>query len=117
MAKTTRTRTISLDQKQGTFTTTFDRLGKQKKQISELAALRNLLSNEKARILHIIKAKQPNSLYQLAKLLGRDFKSVREDTLVLEKFGFIEMIPLHTDKRERLKPVLAIDSLEITINV
>jgi predicted transcriptional regulator len=116
MAKTIRSRTISLSQKQGTFTTIFHKF-KGGKKVSELALLRNLLSNEKARILHIIKSKQPNSLYELAKLLSRDFKSVRQDLAVLEKFGFVEMIPIHMGKREKLKPVLAFDELNITIEV
>lgn len=117
-SKTVRKKTISLSQRQGTFTTIFHKFrGNKTKEVSEVGLLRNLLSNEKARILHTIKAKQPNSLYELAKVLGRDFKSVRQDLTVLEKFGFIEMIPVHKGKREKLKPVLAMDSLEITIEL
>ena len=117
-SKTIKTRTISLSQKQGAFTTILHRFkGEKKKEISEIALLRNLLSNEKARIMHIIREKHPNSLYELAKLLGRDFKSVRQDLAVLEKFGFVETIPIHKGKREKLKPVLALDALEIKINI
>jgi predicted transcriptional regulator len=68
-------------------------------------------------MLHILKTKQPNSLYELAKLLSRDFKSVRQDILLLEKLGFVEMIPIHKGKREKLKPLLVADSLEIAINL
>ena len=111
-------KTITLSQKQGTFSTIFHRFrGSKTKEVSEVAILRNLLSNEKARILYTIKAKQPNSLYELAKILARDFKSVRQDLMVLEKFGFVEMIPIHKGKREKLKPVLAMDTLEITIEL
>ena len=118
MAKTIKTRTITLEQKQGTFSTIFSRFrSEKKKEVSDIAVLRNLITNEKARILHIVKTKQPNSLYQLAKILGRDFKSVRQDLMVLEKFGFIEMIPIHKGKRETLKPVLALDILEIKIQI
>ena len=118
MAKTIKTRTISLEQKQGAFSTLFHRWrGEKKHEVSDLSILRNLLSNEKARILHVIKTKQPNSLYQLAKSLGRDFKSVRHDVSILEKFGFLEMIPIHKGKREKLKPVVALDVLEIKINI
>ena len=117
-AKVIKTRTISILQKQGGFSTIFHKWkGQGKKEVSEIGGLRNLLSNEKARILHTIKTKQPNSLYELAKLLGRDFKSVRQDVMVLEKFRFVEMIPVHTGKREKLKPVLALDTLEIKIEI
>ena len=117
MAKSIRTRTITLEQKQGTFSTIFSRFRTSKKQVSEVASLRNLLSNEKARILYTIKLKQPNSLYELAKLLGRDFKSVRQDLKILENYGFLEMIPIHKGKRQKLKPVLTLDVLEIKINI
>lgn len=117
MAKTIKTRTITLEQKQGAFSTIFQRFKSQKKEPTDVAVLRNILSNEKARLIHIIKTKSPNSLYELAKLLGRDFKSVRTDLYTLEKFGFIEMIPIHKGRRETLKPVIALDVLEIKIEI
>jgi predicted transcriptional regulator len=84
---------------------------------SDIKFLRSMLSNEKARILHILKHKQPNSIYELSKMLRRDFKSVREDLKVLERFGFIEFHSEKTGKRESLKPVLTIDKLQIEINI
>ena len=69
------------------------------------------------RILHILKSKQPGSIYALAKLLERDFKSVREDIGVLEKFGLIEFHSNKTGKRKSLIPVLTTDKLQITINI
>jgi len=84
---------------------------------SDVKLLRNLLTNEKSRILYILKHKSPKSIYALAKLLGRDFKSVREDIKVLERFGFIEFHAERTGKRESLKPVLIIDKLQIIIDI
>ena len=84
---------------------------------SDIKLLRNLLSNEKARILYILKSKNPTSIYALAKLLGRDFKSVREDISVLERFGFIEFHSEKVGKRESLKPVLVINKLQIVIDI
>ena len=82
-----------------------------------LSTLRQILSNEKARILYIIKTKKPHSIYQLSKILKRDFKSVSGDVKMLEKFGFIDMVAEKTGKRERLKPVIVIDSLKLNIKV
>lgn len=84
---------------------------------SDVKLLRSLLSNEKARILHVLKVEKPQSIYALAKKLKRDFKSVREDIKVLEKFGFIEFHTKKTGKRESLMPVLIIDKLQIIINI
>ncbi|MFA4960606.1 MAG: hypothetical protein WC548_02980 [Candidatus Pacearchaeota archaeon] len=84
---------------------------------SDVKMLRSLLSNEKSRILYILKKENPCSIYALAKILGRDFKSVREDVLSLERFGFLEFISEKRGKRESLRPVLSVDSLQIIINI
>ena len=84
---------------------------------SDIKLLRSLLSNEKSRILYVLKYKNPKSIYELAKILGRDFKSVREDIKVLERFGFIEFHAEKTGNRESLRPVLVIDSLQIQIEI
>jgi len=114
--KRIKTRTITLDTRQGTFGAIFSRLrGEKGPEQSDISHIRSILSNEKARLLHVLKTKQPNSIYELAKILGRDFKSVRQDIRVLEDFGLIEMIPIHKGKREKLKPLLVLDVLEIKI--
>ena len=90
-------------------------ISKQDYDFSGISALRQLLSNEKARILDVIKTKKPKSIYQLAKILGRNFKSVKEDIKLLERFGFIELIKERTKSRIRHKPEIVVDN--ITINV
>jgi len=90
---------------------------KKSHDFSDIKLLRSILSNEKARILYALKIKNPKSIYALAKLLGRDFKSVREDAKLLERFGFIEFHTEKTGKREALKPVLVINKLQIIIDI
>jgi predicted transcriptional regulator len=116
MAAQIKTRTITLNEKSGTFSTIFHKIKSSKKN-SEVSDLRQLLSNEKARLLDIIKTKQPNSIYELAKLLGRDFKAVRHDIRLLERFGLIELISSIKEGRERLRPVVDADKLIITVNL
>ena len=119
MAKKTKIRQITLVNESGTFKTLFKKFSGEKKDydFEGLASLRNLLSNEKARILHTIKLKKPTSIYNLAKILSRDFKSVSDDVKLLERFGFIDLIAEKTGKRERLKPVVVVDSINIEISV
>jgi predicted transcriptional regulator len=117
MAKQIKTRTINIIEKEGTFSTIFHRIKGSNKKNSEIASLRQLLSNEKARLLDICKTKQPASIYELAKLLGRDFKAVRHDIKLLEQFGFIELISSIKQGRERLRPVVDADKVIITINL
>ena len=114
--KRTKIRYVEVNVKSGNFVSKL--IGEKKAHdFSDVKLLRNLLSNEKARILHILKYKHPKSIYGLAKLLGRDFKSVRDDVKVLERFGFIEFHSEKTGKRESLKPVLIIDRLQIQIDI
>jgi predicted transcriptional regulator len=117
MAKEIKEKTITLSEKEGTFSTIFHRFKGTKSYSSEVANLRQLLSNEKAKLLHVIKTKQPESIYKLAKLLGRDFKAVRHDVKLLESFGFIELIASYKQGRERLRPIVDIDRLVITIDI
>lgn len=116
MAKQTKTRSITLTEKEGKFSSIFSRI-KGNKKTSEVGDLRNLLSNEKARLLHICKTKKPDSIYKLAKLLGRDFKAVRHDIKILERFGLVELISSHKQGRERLRPVIDADQIVITLNL
>lgn len=120
MAKTTKIRDINIMQDAGTFTTFFKRITGEENtgyDFDGLSALRHILTNEKAKILHMIKTKKPSSIYALAKLLERDFKSVNEDIKLLEQFGFIDLIAERTGKRERLKPVIVVDSIQINVKV
>ena len=111
-------RIVNLYIKPGTFAYIFRRLAGQKQEydFSDLSDLRKILSNEKARIMNIIKMKKPNSIYHLAKLLGRDFKSVIQDVKVLERFGLLELKLSSKGKRKVLVPKVAIDTLQINIS-
>ena len=114
--KKTKTRYVDINVGRGNFVLKL--IGTKKSHdFSDIKLLRNLLSNEKARILYTLKFNNPTSIYSLAKLLGRDFKSVREDIKILERFGFIEFHTEKSGKRESLRPVLAIDRLEIIIDI
>jgi predicted transcriptional regulator len=112
-----KTRYIDINVKKGSFVTRFIGSKKNPHDFSDIMLLRKLLSNEKARILYILKAQKPKSIYQLAKIIGRDFKSVRDDVKLLEKFGFIEFQEAKTGKRESLMPVLIVDKMNLVVNI
>lgn len=118
MAKKTKKRIINLYITSSAFASIFKRLRGDRSEydFSALQELRQALGNEKAKILNIIKNQKPESVYKLAKILGRDFKAVRDDIKILEKFGFIELKPETKGKRKSLKPEIALDSLQININ-
>jgi predicted transcriptional regulator len=117
MAKT-KTREITIRESKGAFSI-FKTSGVSKKDynFSGILALRQLLSNEKARILDTIKTQKPISIYDLAKKLKRGFKSVNDDVKLLERFGFIELVEERTKKRIRHRPNLVVDSIIIHIKI
>jgi predicted transcriptional regulator len=118
MATKSKTREITIIDEGGRFNTFLRKItGGKDYDFEGLSMLRRLMSNEKARLLNTLKIKKPNSIYELAKLLKRDFKSVNEDIKLLEKFGFIELISEKTGNRERHKPILVIDTLHIDIKL
>ncbi len=114
-----KTREITITDDKGAFKAFFQRFTgeKQEYDFEGISTLRKLLSNEKARIMHVVKTKSPGSIYKLAKLLKRDFKSVISDVKLLEKFGFLDMAYEKTGNRARLKPFLAVDSLHVIFKV
>ena len=117
MAQKTKIREVSIHESHGVFSI-LRRLGvKEEYDFTGLSALRQILSNEKARILDVIKNQKPGSIYKLAKILGRDFKSVQVDIKLLERFGFIELIEEKTKNRIRHRPEIVVDTVVINIRV
>ena len=114
----TKIREITITASKGTFNI-FKKAGvsKENYDFSGVLALRQLLSNEKARILHVIKTEKPSSIYDLAKKLGRGFKSVNDDIKLLQRFGFIELTEEKTKNRVRHKPEIVVDTITIHLKI
>ncbi len=117
MAKT-KTREITLKEAKGSFfLLRKSKTSKEDYDFSGLLSLRQLLSNEKARMLSVIKEKSPKSIYDLAKKLNRGFKAVNDDLKLLEKFGFVELVEEKTKNRIRHKPVIVVDTITIHVKL
>lgn len=114
----TKIREITLIESKGSFGI-FKKTNKQKEEIDfeSVSALRKLLNIEKARILSVIKSDSPDSIYQLAKILKRSFKSVFDDVKLLERFGFISLVDISSEKRRKTKPVIDADTITIHIKI
>ena len=112
------TREITIKESKGAFAL-FKKSSTNKEDydFSGVSALRQVLSNEKARILHVIKNEKPSSLYELAKKLGRNFKSVYDDVKLLERFGFIEIVEEKTKNKIHHKPKLVTESITIHLKI
>ena len=115
---TSKTREITIKESKGIFSILKDKqISKSDYDFEGLSALRQLLNNEKARMLHVIKTQEPKSIYELAKKLKRNFKSVIDDIKLLERFGFIELTEEKTKNRIRHKPEIIVDKINIEISI
>jgi len=82
-----------------------------------LLSIKKLLTREKAEIIQTLKAKTPNSIYELSKILNRDFKSVHKDIWFLYNIGVVKFKLGLNGKRKSLKPILALQELKINLKL
>jgi predicted transcriptional regulator len=61
---------------------------------------KRLMTSNKLEILLVVARHQPDSIYQLAKLIRREFPHVLKDCRSLEKFGFIKLIESDGPKKQ-----------------
>jgi len=81
-----------------------------------LETLRRALTPKRLELLHIIKLHHPESIYELAQLVQRDAKNVTEDLHYLQELGVLSLQHIHED-RERIKPLLETDKLQVEIAI
>ena len=110
-------REITIKENKGAFSIFKKSSSEKGYDFSGIFDLRQLLSNEKARILHTIKTQNPQSIYELAKKLGRGFKTVNDDVKLLERFGFVELLEEKTKNRIRHRPVILVDTITINVKI
>lgn len=79
-----------------------------------LEAMRKILTDERLRILKVIKTEHPASIYELAKKLRRDIKNTFDDVQFLGRAGFVEL-KRTTDLRERTVPEVNYDKILLEI--
>ncbi len=80
---------------------------------TSLEAFRKALTPKRLELLHIIKAKKPASINELARVAHRDIKNVADDVKYLEQIGLIEK----EESDHKTRPVISYDSIELQIAV
>jgi predicted transcriptional regulator len=61
--------------------------------------MRAALTNKRLQILKTIRELKPQSVYELARLLGRDIKNVNQDLKLLSEIGLVTLEKTKTDKK------------------
>ena len=79
--------------------------------------MRKVLTEERLRILKIIKKYHPGSIYELAKILKRDTKNVSDDVHYLAELALIEIEKGKSNGREKTTPVVNYDKILLEIPV
>lgn len=78
--------------------------------------MRKVLTEERLRILKVIKKDHPQSIYELAKILHRDIKNTFNDVQFLAQAGLIELKKTK-DGREKTTPIVNYDKILLEIPV
>lgn len=81
-----------------------------------LDAMRKVLTEERIRVLKTIKKGHPQSIYELAKILGRDVKNTFDDVQFLAGMGLIELKKTK-EGREKTAPIVKYDRILLEIAV
>ena len=79
-------------------------------------AMRAVLTNHRLLILKTIREYKPKSVYELAKILRRDLKNVRQDLRLLSEVGLVIFKETETDKR-RIMPEVNYAKILLEIQV
>ena len=61
--------------------------------------MRAVLTNNRLLILKTIRERHPQSVYELAKMLGRDLKNVNQDLKLLAEIGLVTLEKTEDDKK------------------
>lgn len=81
-----------------------------------LEAMRRILTENRLRILKVIKKEHPSSVYELAKILKRDFKNTYNDVRILAELGLVDLKKTK-EGRERSTPIVHYEKILLEIQV
>ena len=84
---------------------------------TSLEAARNFLTRERLGLLRTIKSRHPNSIYQLAKMTGRDLKNVQEDVRILERHGLVRIASRPRGSRKVKVPRVPFEEIALKIAI
>ena len=83
---------------------------------TSLEAARHVITDERMRLLQTVKKEKPDSIHELARLLGRDVKNVHQDVHLLRRLG---LLTLGVSRARRLpgRPRVTYDRIDFSIPV
>lgn len=79
--------------------------------------VRSVLTQKRLGLLHLIREHEPDSVYALAELAGRDRKSVTVDLELLERLGLVVLERVRGEGRDRNVPRVPYAEIRIAVPV
>lgn len=83
---------------------------------TSLEAIRKVLTEKRLQLLHVIKEQEPDSVYNLSKIVKRDIKNVKGDLQLLKDIGLVSITKARKG-RERVIPRVNYDKIQLEIGV
>lgn len=84
---------------------------------TSIEAARNFITRERLVLMHTIRTCHPGSLYELAKMVSRDFKNVQEDVKILERHGLVRIASEPRGKRKVKVPQVLFEEIALRIAI
>lgn len=85
--------------------------------IESIEAARKLMTNERIRLLSTVRERKPNSLYELAKIMHKNFKTVSVDANMLEEIGLIKFERHKVGLKELIKPIVSANKIQMEVSI
>ena len=102
---------------------TFEKVRKGKKvdksrgvYFTSLEAMRKVLTEKRLELLRVIKDQQPESVYELSKIVKRDIKNINHDLELLKNIGLVSITKARQG-RGRVTPRVNYDKIQLEIGV
>ena len=85
--------------------------------VEDVETFRKLITPERLRLLSAITHKKPDSIYQLAKMLKKDFKTVSGDVDMFRNVGLVRVEKYKDGLRNKSRPVAAMRKIQMELTV
>ena len=82
-----------------------------------IESFRQFFTPKRLELLRVIKHRRPQSIYELAKLIKRDIKSVAVDIKILERYSLIDTKKIAVKGGYKVKPIFDYDKLNVEIAI
>jgi predicted transcriptional regulator len=84
---------------------------------TSLEAVRKFLTRERLGLLRTIRTQQPGSVYELARMAGRDLKNVQDDIRILERHGLVKITKRPRGSRKVKVPQVPFEEIALKIAI